>query len=126
MRGVAGMNSKASSPLSDRPPAALSFVKRGSYHRAMKRSDEGKVGSPQQTIVEDKRSHYQSAKPAVGCRLHKHRHTKIEVYVVFAENDLAIVPLEDPENIDPVAALGREIDRPLKAKRPHEGVAQSH
>jgi hypothetical protein len=89
----------------------------------MEGSDEGNIGAPQQTIVEDERGHCQSAGSAWRCRLHEQRHTKIEMRVVFTENDLAVVTLEYPKNVYPIAPLGLEIDCSLKAKRPHENVS---
>ena len=91
----------------------------------MEGSDERNVGAPQQTIVEDERGHCQSVRLALRCRLHQQRHTKIEMRVVFTENDLAIVPLEYPKKVDPIAPHRPEIDCSLEAERSHESVSES-
>jgi hypothetical protein len=91
----------------------------------MEGSDEGNVGAAQQMIVEDERGYYQSVGAALRCWLHEHRHTKIEMRVVFTENDLVMVSLEYPKNVYPIAPFGLEIDCSLKTERLHENVSES-
>ena len=92
----------------------------------MEGADEGDVDASQQPVVEDERGHDQLTGPPLSCCLHQHRYAKVEVRVVFAENDLVRVPFEYPKDVYPIIFLGLEIDSSLEAERPHENISESH
>lgn len=106
-------------------PRLLNPIKRGTYHHAVKRRDEGNVDAAQQPVVEDERRYGQPAGATLIWRLHEHRDPKIEMPVIFAEDDLVTISFEHPENTYSIARLTLEIDCSFETERPHENVTQS-
>ncbi|SMG53999.1 hypothetical protein SAMN06265784_106292 [Paraburkholderia susongensis] len=94
-------------------------MKRRSHDNAMERSDQGNVGAPQKTIVEDERRDNQSFGLASRCRLDEDRHAEIKMRVILPENDFVIISLEYAKKAYPVVPFGLEVNCSLKTKRPH-------